>query len=280
MKDVRLREFFDGVTCRFMKKIAFVVLAWNKLETTTRLFLDSLYQYTDSKVFDLIFVDNGSTDGTADYVREYAAAKDNLFLIENPENLGYSKGNNQGLKYIADKDYEYVGLLNNDILFTPDWLENIFICFDHDPQLGMVSPKGQNGKKFTVDNYLGKYEKFLKKYKNLMYYTTEPLFCCVVIKKEVIDRIGLMDENFTPAFWEDNDYCFRAMYAGYSLARSNRSFVFHNHMSTSSEIAKEISRRNAEYFFQKHPMAKRYWSVRRTSFFKMIIRYIKDGFER
>ena len=155
-----------------MKKIAFIVLAWNKLETTTKPFLDSLYQYTDCKEFDLIFVDNGSKDGTADYVREYAATKDNLFLIENPENLGYSKGNNQGLKYIADKDYEYVGLLNNDILFTPDWLKNIFICFDHDPQLGMVSPKGQNGKKFTVDNYLAKYEKFL-----ILHHRTALLLC-------------------------------------------------------------------------------------------------------
>lgn len=263
-----------------MKKIAIIALGWNKLETTTKLFLDSLYNYTDENIFDLIFVDNGSIDGTADYVREYARAKNNIVLIANEENLGYSKGNNQGLEYIKDKDYEYVGLLNNDILFTPDWLENIFICFESDSQLGMVSPKGQNGKKFTKDNYLKKYKKHLSKYKDLCYYTTEPLFCCVIIKKEVIDKIGFMDEAFTPAFWEDNDYCFRAMYAGYSLARSNRSFVFHNHASTSSAVAREISQRNAEYFFKKHPLGARYWEVRRVSLIKMISRYIIDAFKR
>ena len=61
-----------------MKKLAIIVLGWNKLETTTKLFLDSLYQYTDEKIFDLIFVDNGSNDGTSEYVEEYAKNKNNL----------------------------------------------------------------------------------------------------------------------------------------------------------------------------------------------------------
>ena len=130
-----------------MKKLAIIVLGWNKLESTTKLFLDSLYKYTDEKIFDLIFVDNGSTDGTADYVRKYAENKNNLILIENKENLGYSKGNNQGLAYIQDKDYEYVGLLNNDILFTPDWLENIFICFAFFSKQNNFRPLGKTHNK-------------------------------------------------------------------------------------------------------------------------------------
>ena len=123
------------------------------------------------------------------------------------------------------------------------------------------------------------YKKYLSKYKGALRYVLEPLFCCVLIKKEVVDKIGLMDENFTPAFWEDNDYSFRAMYAGYTLAYSNKSFVYHNHSTTSKSVASEIFERNRKYFFNKHPLARWAWAHRRTNLIKDIKRYIKESFE-
>ena len=89
-----------------------------------------------------------------------------------------------------------------------------------------------------------------------------------------------MDENYTPAYWEDNDYCFRAMYAGYSLAFNNRSFIFHNHSTTSKPYQiDEIYKRNEKYFFKKHPVAKYIWAHRRTNVLKDIKKYIMESFE-
>ncbi len=260
-----------------MKKTAIVTLTYNKLNEATKPFLTSLYQYTNEDDFDLIIVDNASSDETKEFIGNFCKSHSNIKLIENNENLGYSKGNNIGIKEVLDKDYQYIALLNNDILFTPNWLSGTISKFEEDLSLGMVSPRIQKGKKITKENYLNKYKSYLSKFKGSLKYTIEPLFCCVFIKKEVIDKIGLLDENFSPAFWEDNDYCFRAMYNGYSLAISNQSFVFHNHSTTSSSIDKSIPERNKEYFFKKHPLGKYIWEHKRTNVIKDIVRYIKES---
>ena len=209
-----------------MKRTAIITLTYNKLEQATKPFLNSLYEFTDEKTFDLVIVDNNSTDGTLEYISEFAQKHSNITIIHNEENLGYSKGNNVGLKAIIDKPYEYVGLLNNDILFTPNWLENTINGFSHSENIGMASPRSNEKCKLTPQNYLQGYENFLKKFKAPVKYPLAPFFSCVIIKKEVIDKIGLLDEAFTPAFWEDWDYAFRAQYAGYNVIYVNSAFIF------------------------------------------------------
>lgn len=262
-----------------MKKIAIVALTYNKLEEATKLFLDSLYKYTNTELFDLVIVDNASTDGTSDYLKEFSTQNSNITLIFNDENLGYSKGNNIGIKKALEGEYEYIALLNNDILFTPNWLENTLKGFELDEQLGMLSPRNNEKCKLTPSNYIKGYKRYLGRFKKPLRYVVTPFFSCVVIKREVIDKIGLMDEAFTPAFWEDNDYSFRAMYAGYSLAYINSAFIFHNHSTTSSAISDDISKRNREYFFKKHPVGKWIWEHKRSNVLKDIVRYIKEGQE-
>ena len=95
------------------------------------------------------------------------------------------------------------------------------------------------------------------------------------IKREVFEQVGIFDENFSPAFWEDNDLSFRAMYKGFSLAYCNSTFIYHNHSTTSSSVDRTIPQRNKEYFFKKHPLGKWAWENKRTSLIKSIIRYIK-----
>lgn len=262
-----------------MKKTVLITLTYNKLEQATKPYLDSLYKYTDENSFDLVVVDNASADGSADYVREFAKSHNNITLIENSENLGYAGGNNVGLKFIQDKDYEFVGLLNNDILFTPNWLENTIKGFELDSGLGMLSPRNNEKCKLTNKNYLDGYEKYLQKFKAPLKYVVTPFFSCVIMKKEVVDRVGLLDEAFTPAFWEDNDYSFRAMYLGYGLAYVNSAFIFHNHSTTSSSVSSEISERNREYFFKKHPLGKWVWEHKRSNIIKDFKRYIRESFE-
>ncbi len=267
-----------------MKKVVIITPVYNKFEQATKLFLDSIYRYTDSEVFDLIIIDNGSTDNTTEYLKNFEKEHSNLKVIYNKENFGYSKANNQGIKLALKSKYEYIGLLNNDILFTPDWLENTLKIFEYDTQLGMAAPRDAGRRKFfkkklTPENYIMYYKGYLKRFEEPLKYMLEPLFSCVIIKREVIEKIGLMDENFTPAFWEDQDYCLRALYAGFSLATSNISFVFHNHSTTSSGIKSEIYERNRKYFYKKHPLGKWIWEHKRSNLIKDIKNYIKEGLE-
>ncbi len=267
-----------------MKKVCIITPAYNKLEKATRPFIESLYKFSDENLFDLIIVDNASSDGTVEYLKSVEKERANFKLVCNDENLGYSKGNNIGIKMALEGDYEYIGLLNNDILFTPGWLENTLKTFELDGQLGMVSPRDAGRTKFfkkkiTAENYLENYKEYLEKFNEPFKYMLEPLFSCVVIRREVIEKIGLMDENFTPAFWEDQDYCLRALYAGYSLATSNRAFVYHNHSTTSSSISREIYDRNKQYFYKKHPLGRWIWEHKRSNLIKDIKNYIKEGME-
>ena len=89
-----------------MKKTVLITLTYNKLEEATKPYLESLYEFTDESLFDLVIVDNASSDGTVGYLREFAKNHNNVNIIENFENLGYSGGNNIGLRYIKDMEYE------------------------------------------------------------------------------------------------------------------------------------------------------------------------------
>ena len=122
-----------------MNKTVIITPAFNKFEMATKPFLQSLYQYTDENSFDLIIIDNGSTDGTVEYLENFAKEHSNIRLILNKENLGYSKANNQGINLALEGNYKYIGLLNNDILFTPDWLKNTLEVFDFVDNPGKVN---------------------------------------------------------------------------------------------------------------------------------------------
>lgn len=262
-----------------MKKTAIITLCYNKLKEATEPFLNSLYEFTKTDDFDLYLVDNASQDGTKEFLKEFSSKYDNIKIIENSENLGYSKGNNLGIIEALKEDYEYFGLLNNDILFTPDWLNNTLKIFDKNEALGMVSPRIQKKCSLTPKNYLKGYKKYLSKFKGNYKEVLDPLFCCVLIKREVINKTGLFDEAFSPAFFEDYDYCFRVAYQGYICAYSNLSFVYHNHSTTSRMIKNDIIDRNRAYFFKKHPLGKWFFEHKRTNLIKDIKKYIIESFD-
>lgn len=264
-----------------MKKICIITLCWNHLNEATKPFIESLYKFTDTKKFDLIVVDNGSVDGTKEFLANASKQHKNMEVINLPKNLGYAGGNNVGLKEYFKRNknkkiYDFVGLLNNDILFTPNWLENTLHGFSFDDRLGMISPRSNEHCRLTVKNYLDRYNKYLKRFKGNLKYNITPFFSCVLIKNEVVEKVGLLDEAFNPAFWEDNDYSFRVLYAGYSCAYINGAFIFHNHSTTSKSTKSEIAERNKQYFFRKHPLGKWVWEHKKSSILKDFARVIKE----
>ncbi len=250
--------FFGKYTIHSRKgqgmKVSIITLSYNHLEDATAPFIESLYQYTSEKDFELIIVDNNSTDGTVDFLKKLEAEKSNVRVIYNAENLGYSKGNNQGLK-IANPSIPYIALFNNDVLFTPNWLENSLLEFEKDSKIGLASPRiNKNMKVMRKDEYLHKYKKYLCQFKESFTYDLMPRFCCVIFSRKLFEKVGYLDENFTPAFYEDDDYSLRSLYAGYRNGHINTAFIYHNHCTTSGNIEarNKLLERNRKYFYSKH----------------------------
>src|ERR1019366_8002014 len=110
-----------------------VILTHNQL-AHTKTCLESIARHTP-EAHELILVDNGSTDGTADYLREYAARHRRVVVIANRTNRGFAAGNNQGLALATGSQ---VLLLNNDTVVTPGWLGNMLKVLREHPQVGVL----------------------------------------------------------------------------------------------------------------------------------------------
>ncbi|MEM5687389.1 glycosyltransferase family 2 protein [Bacillus cereus] len=113
-------------------KTSIIVLTHNKLEYT-KLCVESINQFTRKGTYELIIVDNNSTDGTVEWLRE----QDDIKVIYNQENMGFPKGCNQGI-VLAEGDN--ILLLNNDTIVTHNWLENLINVLYSSDEIGAVGP--------------------------------------------------------------------------------------------------------------------------------------------
>lgn len=228
-------------------KLSIITLTHNHLEYT-RKYVESLYKYT--KDFELILVDNGSTDGTLEYIKSLPYK--NIKTIYNKENQGFSKGNNQGIK-IAEG--EFIGFLNNDILLYPNWFEECEKVFEKE-NAAFVSPRHINPHYDNTNEH-----KFIKYFENNFKYKNNYEksfdcceFSCVITKREIINSIGIFDENYTPAFFEDNDFKYRAIEAGYGVFVCNNVCFYHFGSVTSIKFNKNFEA-NKNYYYNKYKYA-------------------------
>jgi len=214
-----------------------IILTWNRWELTKNC-LDSLRE-TQLDNVEVLVVDNGSTDETREQLSELDWVQ-TLFL---PENLGFVRGNNAGIE-AADPDSDIV-LLNNDIVFTQnDWLERIRSCTIENPSAGIIgcrlvlsdSRLLHAGTYILPDTFWGQQIGSLQE--DVGQYGSDRnvqgiVFACALIKREVINAIGGLSEDFE-SYFEDTDYCLRATAAGYStMVCGGVTLVHDEHGSTS-----------------------------------------------
>ncbi|MFT8887387.1 MAG: glycosyltransferase [Ethanoligenens sp.] len=211
-----------------MNKSSIVILTYNGLGDSA-LCIDSIRQYTPKDKYEIIVVDNHSTDGTVGWLKN----QKDIRLIENQENKGFAAGCNQGIG-IAEKGNDIL-LLNNDTMVTPSWLENLQACLHSAENIGAVGPVSNycsNGQQITANfNERGSIFAFANTYNraNPRYKQKIKLVgFCMLIKREVVDTVGLLDERFFPGNYEDDDYSFRIEQAGYCLMLSQNTFVYHS----------------------------------------------------
>lgn len=190
-------------------KVDIVTVVFGNLEITKN-YIESVMSNTKIP-FRLIVVDNKSDSITVGYLRGLKdVLKDRLILIENSENLGWIKAVNQGFRISTAP---YVCIMNNDVISSDRWLFNMVNIMDSNPQIGLMNPRWEKGK---FEGLRGDY--------------IETDWCrgfCILIKREVIDKIGGFDETYGFGYWEDYDYSVRAVKAGYICGLALNSFAEH-----------------------------------------------------
>jgi len=232
-----------------------VILTHNQL-AYTRSCLESIRQYTgQSPSYELIVVDNGSTDGTLAFLEGQADVR----LIANPDNRGFPRAANQGIQAARGKQ---VLLLNNDTVVTTGWLERLLRALHSDPRIGLVGPCSNqvSGEQQVPAGYddLGGLDGFAwdwgKAHDRQTEDTDRLVGFCLLIRREVIDKIGLLDEQFGVGCFEDDDYCRRAVQAGYRAVIARDAFVHHfggrTFVGSGVDFA-GLMRRNQELFEKK-----------------------------
>ncbi|HEX2975931.1 MAG TPA: glycosyltransferase, partial [Bacteroidales bacterium] len=211
--------------------VSIIVLTYNNLKYNKE-FINSLTKYT-SPAYEIIVVDNASTDGTINYLKGLEKKLSNLRVIYNEANLGFPVAVNQAIK--ASKG-GYMLIANNDIVVTEGWLERMLEVAESDPRIGIVGPVSnivsgiqmdENAKYKTMPEMHRYAKKVVKQNAGQTLEYARVSFLCTLIKREVIDLIGGLDERFSPGNFEDDDFCIRSMIAGFKTVIAKDVFIHH-----------------------------------------------------
>jgi hypothetical protein len=195
-------------------KIAVIIVHYGSVETTKACLKELKSKIADNQV---ILVNN-----TQDDITELTKIITGTKLINNPKNLGFGTGVNQGLTLASkDKSITHYFLMNNDLSISFGSLAQLLLTFNRFPTAGIVSPVLHHSGGY---DWGGKYNKWtgMVKHKNWgnKPKTTQTVFhvagAAMLISRELIDKIGLLDERFF-LYFEDLDFCLRATHAGFTI---------------------------------------------------------------
>ena len=221
-------------------RIPVIMPLFNALEYTKQA-VDTLKKNTHANMYEVIFVDNGSTDGTKDYLKQLVQDDPEHFrVITNETNLGFAGGMNTGLRAISTFDWEYVVLVNNDLLFSQNWLYQLLQCmqFSGYKNLGAVGPvsNAAGGTQGVQVGYktIGEFDKYAQDWHQAHANQWAPaarlVGLCLLMSREYVNAVGEFDERFIGGMWEDNDLALRGYLKGFRSA-VDQSTLLHHYMN-------------------------------------------------
>lgn len=243
-----------------MPKIAIIVLNWKQPDLTIQT-IDSLLKINNKAFsYKIFLIDNGSVDDSYEIFQNKYKSNKQIDILKTKSNLGFVGGNNFGIKEVLKNNFEYILLINNDVLVHPDFLQNLTIELENNKHLGIVGPKiyfapehefhydrytkNQRGKviwsvggKMDWNNIIGSnlgvdevdMGQFNQSNSNLDFISG----CCMLIKSEIFKKIGLLNDQYF-MYLEDVDFCQRAKIAGYGLAFVPNSIIWHINSGSST----------------------------------------------
>lgn len=201
-----------------------VLLVWNHREETAAC-LDALLANTDVPSR-LLIVDNGSESPTREWLQTiHGTRRISVELLRNPENRGSPGGFNRGLRA---SQAQYVCILSNDVQPAQGWLEEMLAVAASDPRIGIVIPSSNtHGQKPPPGMAVSEFAAQLRSTERGWSEVNFGEFLCMLVSRQVIERIGLIDESYGMAYFDDTDYCRRAQDAGFLCVRAKAAYVFH-----------------------------------------------------
>ena len=238
--------------------LSIIIVTYNSSQDIEKC-IQSILKYT-CMPYEIIVVDNNSIDGTREYLSNDLPNISHIKTILNNENRGFSASTNLGIKVSKG---DYIVLLNPDTIVTKDWAWHLMQHFDNDT--GAVGP---------VSNYVAgiqKFELYLKENvksvnidqladklyvwnQNNSVETKLLIGFCLMLRREIIDRIGMLDENLFLGS-DDLEYSFRLRANGFKLLVAADTFVFHKGQSSfdsePSEKMKNLTQQSQDALYSK-----------------------------
>lgn len=178
-------------------KYSIIIPTYNHCDDLLKPCIESIYRFSNPDEIEIIVSANGCTDNTAHYLKELQETTPNIKVAWAEQPLGFARPVNKGIELSTG---DYIVLLNNDTLILDQshnsWLTRLSEPLDADPSIGITGILSQYSS-ITERDFL--------------------IFFCVMIRKSMIDEIGMLDEDFKTGGQEDVEFCYRAELAGYKL---------------------------------------------------------------
>ncbi len=226
----RVATMDAAITASF-PKVSILMVTYN-CEEFIEPCLDSVARNTAWPNYEIILIDNNSTDGTKAIIQKYADADKRIRLSFSPENLGFAGANNAAAKEATG---DYLIFLNPDTVVTHGWVSRMVRHCERDPSIGSVAAVTNFSGNETKINF--DYSNVLQMEKFAMALASEkagqatdiavaPLYC-VLVPRAVWDKVGELDSGFQIGMFEDDDFSLRIKTAGYRVVAADDCFIHH-----------------------------------------------------
>lgn len=232
-------------------RIPIIMPVYGQVEYTKKA-VASLIKHTDPNLFECLIVDNASTDETPAFLADLIQRYPNQFRsVRLEKNLGFGGGVNKGLELLSSFKWQYGIIANNDLIFTPLWLEQMLETMESVKigRIGIVGPMSNfaGGSQGMGANY--KTAEELDKFASMHHQLNRGKWheagvvvgLLMLFRREFFDEVGCFDERFFPGTWEENDWELRGAIKGWKYVVDESTFIHHYGSKTlqSTEASKD-----------------------------------------
>jgi GT2 family glycosyltransferase len=226
--------------------IAIILVNWNGLQFT-KACLDSLMAMP-VKGYSVIVVDNASSDGSSSILKTNYP---DIVLLENQQNLGFTGGNNRGIKYALDKGADLIILINNDATVSSDFLDKMLLAYKQSPNAGIIQPiicfqhdkdriwsaGGKYNTLFGISTTKGDRQPITQYFpeNKILDWATG---CCMMVPAQVFRQVGLLQGSYF-AYFEDVDFSIRVRQQGYQILLASDCVIYHEGSASSKKASSE-----------------------------------------